>query len=279
MTIQSNAHTHTTHCDGVNTAAEMAQAAHKLGLSGLGFSGHSPAPFDPTCPGIKDEDAYRQDIAALKQQYAGQMSILCGVEQDYYAPVDRSAYDYIVGSVHYLPGPGGDLIAVDNTHTHVQRVRDAVYSGEGLAMVRAFYELSLLNVQKYRPDIVGHWDLIVKHNKGNVLFNEDGKEYRSLALQMADALAAEVLLYGGIVEVNTGGMARGYRDTPYPAIFVLEHLARRGVRVMINSDSHSIATLNFGFDITLEILGNAGFKSVVVLRDNKFCDMNLKELY
>ena len=41
MAILSNAHTHTTFCDGKNTAEEMVQAALDNGFVSLGFSGHS----------------------------------------------------------------------------------------------------------------------------------------------------------------------------------------------------------------------------------------------
>lgn len=40
--MRQNLHTHTTFCDGTNTAEEMIQAARELGMDSLGFSGHSP---------------------------------------------------------------------------------------------------------------------------------------------------------------------------------------------------------------------------------------------
>ena len=41
-----NYHTHTTYCDGKNTAEEMVQQAISLGISQIGFSGHSYTEFD-----------------------------------------------------------------------------------------------------------------------------------------------------------------------------------------------------------------------------------------
>lgn len=40
--MRQNLHTHTTFCDGKNTAEEMILAALELGMDSLGFSGHSP---------------------------------------------------------------------------------------------------------------------------------------------------------------------------------------------------------------------------------------------
>ena len=39
--IKANFHTHTTYCDGKNTPEEMVQAAIALGMTAIGFSGHS----------------------------------------------------------------------------------------------------------------------------------------------------------------------------------------------------------------------------------------------
>lgn len=39
----SNAHTHSTWCDGKDTLEDMAQAAIDLGFTDLGFTCHSPA--------------------------------------------------------------------------------------------------------------------------------------------------------------------------------------------------------------------------------------------
>ena len=99
----SNAHTHSLWCDGKNTTEEMTLAAIELGFTDLGFSSHSPAPFDDRCLGISDEVAYRNEIDELESRYDGRITLTCGCEQDYYAPVDRGRYEYIINSTHYLP--------------------------------------------------------------------------------------------------------------------------------------------------------------------------------
>lgn len=275
MIIKSNMHAHTTWCDGADTPSAMAQAAYELGFEGLGFSGHSPTPFDPTCPGISSEAGYRADIEALKAEYAGRMSILCGVEEDLFATVSQDAYDYRIGSVHYIKDAAGNYIAVDGDRPQVQKLLKETFAGNGLALARTFYESTVLNVQTNRPDIVGHFDLLVKHNASGILFDENSSAYRDIALQALDAVADELLAYGGILELNTGGMARGYRQTPYPANFLLRHAAQRGVRVMINSDSHSVKTIDYAFDTALECIKTAGFASLVVLRQGKFIEVKL----
>ena len=44
--IKANLHTHTTWCDGKNTAEEMVRSAIESGFDVLGFSGHSYTSFD-----------------------------------------------------------------------------------------------------------------------------------------------------------------------------------------------------------------------------------------
>ena len=51
----SNAHTHSTWCDGKDSLEDMAQAAIELGFTDLGFTCHSPALFDPSCLGVQNE--------------------------------------------------------------------------------------------------------------------------------------------------------------------------------------------------------------------------------
>ena len=46
MLIRSNAHCHTTFCDGKNTVEEMAQEAIRLGFISLGYSMHGWTPYE-----------------------------------------------------------------------------------------------------------------------------------------------------------------------------------------------------------------------------------------
>jgi histidinol-phosphatase (PHP family) len=273
--VLSNAHTHTVFCDGENTPAEMAAGAEALGFTSLGFSSHSPTPFDPTCPGVADEKAYRAAVGEVAKQWAGRLEIACGMEQDIFAPVKREDYDYVIGSMHCLKDAKGNFVAVDSTPGQVLDLRNETFGGDGVAMAKAFFAQTVQGIEDFRPDIAGHFDLLVKFNGGGDLFDEESEAYQSVALEAADAAADILLGYGGIVEVNTGGMSRGYRNLPYPLPFLLRHFARRGVRVMINSDSHSVDTLNYKLDEALELVRVAGFGSIAMLQGGRFVDVKI----
>lgn len=63
-----NFHTHTTYCDGKNTAEEMILAAVNQGFTALGFSGHSHTSIDPSyCMTTADTRRYIDEIKALRK--------------------------------------------------------------------------------------------------------------------------------------------------------------------------------------------------------------------
>ena len=55
-----------------------------------------------------------------------------------------------------------------------------------------------------------------------------------------------------IFEVNTGAIARGYRTTPYPAPFLLKEWKAIGGEIVISSDCHDKAFLNYRFNEAVE---------------------------
>ena len=69
-----------------------------------------------------------------------------------------------------------------------------------------------------KPAILGHFDLVRYNNAALHLYDEDSSEYQVMALDaLRDLVETNVLL-----EVNTGGVARGYMTKPYPSAFLLK---------------------------------------------------------
>ena len=115
-------------------------------------------------------------------------------------------------------------------------------------------------------DIVGHVDLITKFNDQVALFDSADKRYRSVALDAVDYLLSKDRIF----EINTGAISRGYRKTPYPEDFLLRHIAERGGRVMLNSDTHSVENIMFGFAEATEFAKACGVRELTVLKNGKF---------
>ena len=102
MIPRFNLHTHTSLCDGNNTAEEMVLAAIELGCDGIGFSGHSTikSALDWTMSESREQQ-YIETVSSLKEKYKDRIEILLGIEYDVLSDIDASPYDYVIGSVHH----------------------------------------------------------------------------------------------------------------------------------------------------------------------------------
>ena len=110
-------HAHTCFCDGDCTAEEMVRAAAEKGLAAFGLSGHGYTAYDESyCMSLEDEAVYEEEVRALAADCAGQMEVLCGVEQDCLAGTPTREWDYVIGSVHYIDcGGRGGIIPIDES--------------------------------------------------------------------------------------------------------------------------------------------------------------------
>ena len=259
MKTLSGAHVHTQFCDGRNTAEEMVLSALAHGFVSLGFSSHAAQPFDERYA-PSHEEPYRQEIARLREKYRARIPIYLGIERDYYSIADPARYDYFIGSVHYL-SDGDKRVPVDGKPEELREYVDACCGGSGLLAARRYYERLSEYARALPPAIIGHFDLIRKNNPKLMLFDENNTAYRALAL---DALSSMRGL-GALLEVKTGGMARGYLPSPYPALFLLKAWQEWGERVILNADCHRAPLIAYAFDEAEEYIRAAGFKTAVRL--------------
>lgn len=255
-------HVHTTLCDGRDTPEAMAEAAWRRGVRYLGFSCHShtPIPDDAGAVLPADMTAYRETVLRLREEYAGRMEILLGLEWDSQSDVSPAGFDYWIGSVHYQKGPDGRYYAADWGREHFAACRDELFGGDPLAVTEGYFR-EMARVAALRPTILGHFDLITKLNAGSALFDEDAPRYRRAALEALRTADPR----SSLLEINTGGMARGYRDTPYPALFLLREWRNMGGRVILTADAHDAACLIFGYDQAAQWARAAGFDRAVLL--------------
>ena len=246
----NNYHTHTTFCDGSNTPEEMVEAAIAAGCGELGFSGHSYLDFDPDWNMSPDAAArYRACIADLKTKYAGDLRILCGVEQDYCSATDELVlYDYVIGGVHCV-FRDGHYISVDSDAMTLRNGVEAYYDGDVYAFAEDYFRLVGELYEKTRCDIIAHFDLLTKFIEQDDLLDTDDRRY-----VRAEREALErVIECPALVEINTGAMSRGYRTAPYPGERVLELLGKAGKPVILSSDSHAADTITYGFEEAMRL--------------------------
>ena len=257
MKLQS-LHSHSLFDDGKSTMEEMVQGALAQGLSALGFSGHSPMPTpqDWTVQ-VEDLPRYRQEALRLKAAYRYEIPLYYGLEFDLVSQIPLDGYEYIIGSVHHIPVDGSWVSVDDAVEVTRNNVQD-LFHGDSDAYSAAYYRQLLRVADDPRLDIVGHFDQLTKFNEIAPLVNTDTLAYHKAASEAMDALIAA----GKIFEINTGAISRGYRTTPYPALWLLQQLQRRGARITITADAHSADAVACGYRDALARAEFVGFREL-----------------
>lgn len=246
----ANLHTHTIYCDGNDTPEELVQRAIELGFVAIGFSGHEYSVNDTDfCMSKEATQAYIHEVLRLKEAYKDQIMVYLGIERDYFGEIDTFPYDYVIGSLHYVEKEG-ILMCVDHTEEIMRENVEKYFDGEYRAYVERYYEIIADVVEKTGAKIVGHFDLVTKFNEGNKYFDEDAEWYKEAALKALRKVAASKPVF----EINTGGMARGYRTQPYPADFLLKEIQRLDCPIILSSDCHNKMDLNYEFCKIIENL-------------------------
>ena len=265
----SNLHTHTTFCDGKSTAEETVISAISKGFLSLGFSGHGYTSFELTSC-MKDEAGYINEINRLKSVYSDRIEIYLGTEEDAFAPVDRSKYEYILGSSHFLR-LRGEILPIDLKPESMQDCLKA-FDGNVEAISESYYSTFADYLAWRRPDIVGHFDLLTKYDEMAESHFLGNPTHDRIAEHFIEKVAREGMLF----EVNTGAIARGYRTSPYPSVNLLRKIKDSGAPITVTSDCHNADYLDCHFKETKEMLHDIGFREIVVLCNHKFTKTPLK---
>ncbi len=255
-----NLHTHTTFCDGKDSPEAIVQEAIALGMTTIGFSGHSHTAFDPDyCMSEEGTTAYLHEIHRLREAYGDRIRILCGIEQDSLSPKQTEQFDYRIGSVHYI-SENGIIFPVDDTLEKVKKGIDECFRGNAYAYISAYFESLVKMFDENRYDIVGHIDLVEKLNRDECLFSLSDYRYKRPLLDAVDALLKKDVIF----EINTGAIARGYLRTPYPSCFALRRIAEKRGRVTLSSDAHRKENLMFWFPNAVHYAKSCGIGGLTV---------------
>ncbi len=252
--ILADFHTHTSFSDGRDTPEEMILAAIERGLEAIGISDHSHTPFDDDyCLGKGEAPAYLAAVRALSERYRGKIRVYAGIEQDFYTEEAPRGFDYVIGSVHYVKvgeGEGASYLSVDRSREEFSQAVLRHFAGDFYAFCEAYYQTLARVVEKTGADLIGHFDLVTKFNRGGALFDEAHPRYVKAWQSAADAL----LRTGKAFEVNTGAVSRGYRPHPYPSGEILAYLKARGARLVLSSDAHTKGAIAFSFEESAALL-------------------------
>ncbi len=260
--VLTNYHTHSVFCDGNDTLEEVVKTAIEKNFKAIGFSGHGYTDYDFSyC--MKDTEGYISEVKHLREKYKSQIQIYLGIEEDMYSLVDRTKFDYMIGSCHYIKY-AGEYYPIDLNYQGFQRIL-SLFGNNPLALAEHYYSAFCDYILTRKPDIIGHFDLITKFEEiepmffGNLKYIELSKHFLLKAIE-SDC----------IFEINTGAIARGYRTAPYPHESLLYELRQSGAKIILSSDCHNKTMLDCNFDTVLPMLRDIGFKYVYNLYDGEF---------
>lgn len=269
----TNYHTHTTFCDGQDTAEDTAFEALKKGVSILGFSSHSMFPFSTEwhIPG-KDFNRYCDEIQRLKKLFSDKMTILLGFEVDYIPGISlpsMTSYsqfnpDYMIGSVHYVGTPDGTF-AIDDATENVEKGIKSLFKGDGKKVVCEYFALQREMLKKGDFSIWGHPDVIRKRNGVLHFFDENESWYKNELKETAKVAAKSSV----IAEINTGGIIRKAIDDVYPSAEFLSLLHELKIPVIFSSDAHTKENVISYFDRAEKAARNAGYNEVLYINSER----------
>lgn len=230
----------------------MIEAAIEKGFASLGFSGHSYTPFDTSyCMSANGTLEYIDEIKRLREKYRDKIRIYLGLEADYFAEsIDFGAYDFIVGSVHYLK-IGSGYIPVDHSGENQTETVNKFFGGSFDKYCEAYYSLVADIVNKTHCDIIGHFDLITKFNENDCLFSTTSPGYVNAWKKAADAL----LPFNKPFEINTGAIARKKRTAPYPSLEIARYISENGGGLVYSSDCHNACFIDCFYNGSMSLFG------------------------
>ena len=250
------------------TLEEVVESAIRAGFSIYGLSEHAPRYRaedlfpDESDLGVADlvrmfED-YVDAAVALRDRHADRIEILIGFETEVLPPEDwlekmrelrrsHPEFDYMVGSVHHVGGASIDM--------HPKRTAKVAEEAGGRSVLdRLYFDLVAEMVEKLRPEIVGHFDLIRKFDGAGASFGVEIWKHIERALEVIRAA-------GAILDVNAAP-ARRKLGPVYPLPPLLKRAREMGIPVTLGDDSHGPGDVGVGLDACLRAIGEAGYRRV-----------------
>jgi len=216
---------------------------------------------------LADTPLYISDINSLKDKFKGTIDIFLGLEIDYFTEVVPEGLDYIIGTVHHVER-FGNYVTIDGPPERFYQMVTGHFDGDYYTVAESYFKHAADLVLKIDVDIVGHFDLVTKNNTNGSIFDVMHPRYIDAAISSMEQILKKCRLF----EVNTGAMFRRGTPEPYPSVFLLKELQKRGGEVILSSDSHVAESLFYKYDEMLELVKSCGYKYIKKLTKDGFVD-------
>ncbi len=279
--ITHNFHQHSNFSDGAYAPESYIKQAIKLGFSMVGFTEHSPLPFE-TQFSLKSMavNDYVSSINKLKTKYQGVIDIYRGLEMDFIPELSEDfaywknncATDYLIGSVHLVAPENNDkLWFIDGHNPDVyDNGLQLYFNGDIKLAVGTYYKQVNQMIETQSFDVLGHMDKIKMHNK-NRFFSEDERWYQKYVDECLDLIKQKNI----IVEINTRGIYKKRSNSLFPDDLTLQKVKKLNIPIIISSDAHQPNELNLGFRETEIKLITMGFKETMFFNKGQWYSTKL----
>lgn len=263
----TNYHSHTLYCDGRSDMETFIRCARSQGFTSYGISSHAPLPFaTPWTMEWENLPCYLDEIARLKQKYAGQIELLAGLEIDY---LDKNhgpslgvfqalPLDYRIGSVHMIRTMDGELIDIDGSAQQFAELVDQKCGKDLDYVVCQYFTSSLRMLQEGGFDIIGH-ACKIEQNAGSYQADLFDKSWYQTMVHRFFETAVRA---NYIIEINTKSYEQEGIFYPHQRYFPF--LKSIGARIQVNSDAHHPFQLNNGRQAAFRALKEAGFQQTTI---------------
>ena len=229
----------------VENILEYCEVAHERGIRQMGITEHDRYLEDIDLAAFQEAREQSQDVGL---RLGIEIDFIPGNEEEMERVATALPYDYVIGSVHRV-----DYEEVDHPD-HME-----IYEKwETYELYEAYYE----NVRKAalsgRFDVIGHPDLI------KIFRHFPDQDITPMLEDTADAVAES----GAVVDVNAAGLRKPIGEV-YPSRDFLEMFHRRGVPIILSSDAHAADQVAAGYDESLKLVHDVGYREVVTFKDHE----------
>ncbi|MFM0349829.1 histidinol-phosphatase [Paraburkholderia sp. RL17-347-BIC-D] len=270
-----DSHTHTFYSKhAVGSVDEVVRSALERGIGVLTLTDHAPFHVDSRNRLLVSElDSYLEDIERARSAYRGDITILRGLEFDYLPGsyestarmLARHDLDFAIGSIHYVPMNGHDMVKV----WELGRLNDPAVLERYFASLDELLECGLF-------DAVGHADTLVRGVPEPVICS------------YMEPLAAAFARHGIAFELNASGLRKTTLDPllgqetetgwSFPSRVLMPMLIEAGASFTIGSDAHAPGDVGRGLQSMIDALVPLGLRTVSYFEERRRIDVDAASL-
>jgi histidinol-phosphatase (PHP family) len=198
-----------------------------------------------------DLDAYVEFVRTTPLRLGIEADFIPRAEDRIANLLDERAFDYVVGSVHFLGNRAVDHEGYD------------VWEDEGdPERVWSRYFQTLAEAARSGLfDILAHPDLVKVWGRGRPMPDRDPRFYYEPAIE---AIAAS----GIAVEVSTAGLRKPAKEI-YPSQGFAEMCVEAGAEFALSSDAHAPEQVGYGYDEAMEFFDRLGVEQLCVFESRE----------